>query len=140
MSSALTKSGVAGSTGPSAPFNLTCTAPAADARLVQYVAQPDTFPEGVAHRAVAPLAARDARVEEPAAVARALADRRDFDGLEILLQVGNAQAERLLDQPMDLDAERRAVSTLVGMPARCQRTKKASLGVNAPSCVAAATR
>ena len=86
MSSAFTKSGVSGTTGPSSPLNVTCLAPGLNAGLVEHGLQRHAAPVGVAHRAVGKLPARDARLEEAAAVARALVHRDDLDRLESVLR------------------------------------------------------
>ena len=79
MSSALMKSGVLSHDRPSSPLKVTCFAPA-HAGLFEHVFERHAAPARVAHRAVAHLAAGDARIEEPAAVAGALVDRDVFDG------------------------------------------------------------
>src|SRR5262249_13060173 len=62
------------------------------------------LPARVAHRAVAELAAGDARLEEPAAVARALVDRDDL-GRRHRLELLERQRQRLGDLATDLEPE-----------------------------------
>ena len=70
----------------------------------EHIFQRHAEPARIAHRAVAELAAGDARIEEAAAVARALVDRDDLDGLELRPQLGHADRERLAHRiAADLD-------------------------------------
>ena len=79
-----------------------------DSRLGEHVLQAHAAPHGVAHRAHAPLHAGDVRLEQPAAVARALVDRGDLRRLELLLQLLQSELERTLDA-VARDAERPVV-------------------------------
>jgi hypothetical protein len=78
--------------------------PGLDAGLVEHGLERHALPARVAHRAVAELAARDARLEEPAAVARALVDRDDL-GRRHRPELGERQRQRLCDLAADLEPE-----------------------------------
>ena len=73
--------------------DLTCAVLQLGAR--QHVLQRHAEPARVAHRAVGELPAGDARLEQAAAVARALVDRDHLDRLELRAQLGHRQLERL---------------------------------------------
>jgi len=68
------------------------------AGTVQDVAHARTFPARVTHRAVAPFDAGDMRLRQPAAIARALAHRRDLDRFEVALQSVRRQPIRSMDR------------------------------------------
>ena len=72
----------------------------------------DALPARVAHRSVRQLPAGDARLEEGAAVAAALIDRDNLDGLEAGLEVGERKGAGLIDLAADLEAERIRIDRL----------------------------
>ena len=106
MSSALMKSGVVGMTGLSRPLKLTCWALAATPQCLKDIREANTAPTGVAHRTVARLAAGNARLKEPATVARTLVDRDDFDLLEFRFQFGEGKLGGLAESAFDFEPER----------------------------------
>ena len=56
---------------------------ALETRAIQDIAQTDTGPQRIAHRAVAPLSTRHALIEESSRVAGALVHRRQFNRFEL---------------------------------------------------------
>ena len=77
-----------------------------DAAMFEDIRKADAAPTGIAHRAVAHLAAGNARSEETAAVAGTLVDRNDFNLLELRFQFGEGKLDGLADGTFDFEAER----------------------------------
>src|SRR6202030_2537393 len=75
------------------------------AGMFEHISEAHARPFGVSHGAVAPLSAVHARREESTAVAGSLAYRVDVDRFE-RLQFGKRELERLVDEPVNFDAER----------------------------------
>src|ERR1700686_1924098 len=69
---------------------------------IEELAQPHSGPQGITHRAVAPLAAGNAWLQAAATVARAFIYGGKGDRLEFLHQLRKAQGQRLVDIPFDL--------------------------------------
>ncbi len=65
--------------------------------LVQQILEANAAPDGIAHRPDAPFDTGNVRLEQAAAIARALAHRRDFDLRELLAQLRERVARRPLD-------------------------------------------
>ena len=66
-------------------------------------------PSRTAHRAIAPLASRDARTETAAAVAGALINGGESYGLEFVQQIGKGQRERFVDVAFDVQPPGRKI-------------------------------
>jgi len=72
--------------------------------LVEHGFERHAAPARIAHRAIAQLAAGDARIEKSAAIARALIDRDELDRGK-LLDFLQRQLERTIDLALDLQRE-----------------------------------
>src|SRR5579859_5938470 len=76
-----------------------------DAAFFQDVCETHAAPAGIAHRAVAKLAAGDARLKKPTTVAGTLIDRDDLERLELRLQIRKGKPDRLFHAALDLETE-----------------------------------
>src|SRR5215467_16158464 len=105
----LTKSGTVGNAGLSSPSKVTCSAPCLTPAPGEDVPHACANPFGIAHGAVAPLAAEHARREAATAVAGALIDGDDLGRRELGLELVQRKLQRPIHATVDLEPPRAQV-------------------------------
>jgi len=89
---------------------------------VEHVPQTHPGPERIAHRAVRPLRARNARLHVNARVSGALADRGELHARQTIEDVVQRQRQRLIDLPPRTARRNLSTSISLGKSAQCQLT------------------